>query len=229
MSFLKLILPVLICYILPTALVIYLYVKKKIKLSAVITGAVVFYVFQPLTRIKLLGLLQNMVWFKADIMLSTMNTALFYGLTAGIFEETGRFIAFKFILKNHLTYENGIAYGIGHGACEAIYLCFLPALISELSKISVGASAVMSFERLFAMTIHVGLSLVVLYGVKNKKYIYLLYAILIHGIIDAGSVLLSSSILLTESYVLIWAVLLLIFIIKSKKLFYSERVENYEK
>ena len=46
--------------------------------------------------------------------------AIYGGLTAGIFEELGRFVAFFFLLKKYLDYKDGFAYGIGHGGIESI-------------------------------------------------------------------------------------------------------------
>lgn len=48
--------------------------------------------------------------------------ALYGGLAAGLFEETGRFLAMKFFMKKTLSRENAILYGIGHGGTEAILL-----------------------------------------------------------------------------------------------------------
>jgi uncharacterized membrane protein YhfC len=46
--------------------------------------------------------------------------ALVLGLFPGVFEETGRFIAFKTVLKNRRNRETSISYGIGHGGIEVI-------------------------------------------------------------------------------------------------------------
>jgi len=54
---------------------------------------------------------------------------------------------------------------------------------------------VSGFERLFAFSIQIGLSLVVLYGVKSKKYKYLFYAILIHAFIDFPAALFQKGII----------------------------------
>jgi uncharacterized membrane protein YhfC len=42
-------------------------------------------------------------------------------LTAGVFEETARYIAYRFLLKEH-NMENGLIYGVGHGGIESIML-----------------------------------------------------------------------------------------------------------
>lgn len=48
--------------------------------------------------------------------------ALYGGLAAGVFEEIGRFIAMKTLMKKHLRKENALMYGVGHGGAEAILL-----------------------------------------------------------------------------------------------------------
>lgn len=53
------------------------------------------------------------------------NTVLFvvYGaLAAGIFEETGRLIATKTIMRGRQSTENAILMGLGHGGAEVIFL-----------------------------------------------------------------------------------------------------------
>lgn len=47
--------------------------------------------------------------------------ALYVSLMAAIFEESGRFVAFKFFLTKHTDHnETAIAYGLGHGGIECI-------------------------------------------------------------------------------------------------------------
>lgn len=46
-----------------------------------------------------------------------------YGaLAAGIFEETGRFVAYKTLMGKHYSTKNAVLMGLGHGGCEAIML-----------------------------------------------------------------------------------------------------------
>ena len=48
---------------------------------------------------------------------------LYGGAMAGLFEETGRFIAFKTILRNHRDNDaNALMYGAGHGGIEAFVI-----------------------------------------------------------------------------------------------------------
>ena len=48
------------------------------------------------------------------------------GLMAGIFEETGRFVAFKTVLRKKLGNDrNALMYGAGHGGFEVIYILYI--------------------------------------------------------------------------------------------------------
>ena len=52
---------------------------------------------------------------------------------AGLFEETGRFLAMKFLLKKEpSTALPGIAYGIGHGGAEMLFV-FGMTMVSSLA------------------------------------------------------------------------------------------------
>ena len=48
---------------------------------------------------------------------------------AGIFEECGRYIVLKYIMKKHRTRENSVLYGIGHGAIEILTVVFPSILL----------------------------------------------------------------------------------------------------
>ncbi len=72
---------------------------------------------------------------------------LYAGFAAGIFEETGRFLAFKWILKKQTGPETGVMYGIGHGGIEAILVCTLNMvsyLAFAFSLNALGADAMMA-------------------------------------------------------------------------------------
>ena len=55
-----------------------------------------------------------------------------YGVTmAGVFEECGRHIVLKYIMKKNRTRENAVLYGIGHGGIEILGV-ILPSFITCL-------------------------------------------------------------------------------------------------
>ena len=56
---------------------------------------------------------------------NTFLYALYGGLMAGLFEETGRFLAFKIPMKNMMDNDgNALGYAAGHGGFEAFSLLF---------------------------------------------------------------------------------------------------------
>jgi len=54
--------------------------------------------------------------------------AIILGLLAGAFEETARYVFFKYILKNAKSWKEGILVGLGHGGTEALLLGGFAAL-----------------------------------------------------------------------------------------------------
>lgn len=73
-----------------------------------------------------------------------------YGaLAAGIFEETGRFVAYKTLMKKHYSTKNAVLMGLGHGGCEAIMLLGITLLTYLVMAI---ASNVMGMDTLLEQT-----------------------------------------------------------------------------
>ena len=59
--------------------------------------------------------------------------AIYGGLAAALFEECGRWIAMKFCLKKHLTRENALMYGAGHGGIEAFLILGMSSMSNLLT------------------------------------------------------------------------------------------------
>ncbi|WP_454055548.1 YhfC family glutamic-type intramembrane protease [Clostridium sp. Marseille-Q7071] len=105
------------CVLLPIIVLIYFKKKEKISLKPVIIGAIVFFIFT-----QILERLLHMVVIGNNLIKNPIFFSIYGALTAGIFEEVGRFIAFKTVLKNNHEWKDGIAFGIGHGGIEAIII-----------------------------------------------------------------------------------------------------------
>ncbi|MDX8420375.1 YhfC family intramembrane metalloprotease [Stecheria sp. CLA-KB-P133] len=185
------------------------------------------------------------------------NTAAFvlYGITmAGIFEECGRHIILKYILKKDRTRENAVIYGIGHGGIE-ILTVFVPAMILYLAIAvmfsqgdtetalktlniteetaaaalpSVQAAAAFDYammamnvmERLLAMLIQIGLTVIVYYGVVNAKKLCLPAAILLHMLADTFPALYQRGILplwAVEIWIAFWTLMMMLIAAKLYK------------
>jgi uncharacterized membrane protein YhfC len=217
--------------ILPIGAAVYICRRYNTSWKAVAIGALTFILFQPIFRLPILKLLQGTSWFTYNSVVNPWLIAIILGFSAGIFENVGRFVAFKFLLKNRLQWKNGIAYGLGHGGIEAILFAGVPLISAVIAGISnplminqpPALYLVGGLERISAMTFHIATSLMVLYGVRNKKYRYLLYAILVHGILDS-SIGFIKNIAVFEAWVGAFAVILLVVIIRKIKKSSSEKI-----
>lgn len=158
---------------------------------------------------------------------------LFGGFMAGLFEETGRFVAFKTVLRKKRGKDvNALMYGAGHGGVEAVILLSATMVMNLIFSLQYnagmpsplgGSSAALqlagmpswmfiagAFERLTAVTIHVSLSVLVWFAAKDGKKFWLYpLAILLHLVVDAVAVILNGSgvnVWITEGAVLLLAV-----------------------
>lgn len=259
-SVMFLIISLIISVGLPLGLTAYFYKKYKISIKAVFTGVFIFVLFSQVLE----KLLHYFVLIKnpetAALLKNPWLFMIYGGLAAGIFEEVGRYVGFKFLLKGRREWKDGIAYGIGHGGIESILLggiislqniiysnlinsgtfekalsgkvpdSMLVSIKNTLINTSPYLFGVAGVERMFAITLHIALSLLVLYGIKRGKNVYLLYAIIIHAIIDFPAALYQigkvKSVFLVEGGALVVAIISLAFIAKSKNLFKNTYCEK---
>jgi uncharacterized membrane protein YhfC len=114
----------MICGILlPTAVATIWKIKTKELISTILIGALTFAVFAiGLESIPKVFLFQLDNPVSAFVLSLSWLYAVVGALLAGVFEETGRFLAFKFLLKKRTERKTAISYGIGHGGFEAIFL-----------------------------------------------------------------------------------------------------------
>lgn len=113
----------------PVLLLIVWKKKTHAPLLPMLVGAGIFVVFalmlETLPKIPLF-ILENPV--SAYIASHAWCYALVGALLAGIFEEVGRFVAFRFLLKKYGEKQTAITYGIGHGGIECILLLGMAAV-----------------------------------------------------------------------------------------------------
>ena len=229
--------------------------KEQTKISWLIAGAAGFVISARMLEVGV-----HYFCIVADNPVSRFingNTAAFvlYGITmAGIFEECGRLIILKYILKKDRTRENAVIYGIGHGGIE-ILTVFLPAMILYLAIAvmfsqgdtetalktlniteetaaaalpSVQAAAAFDYammamnvmERLLAMLIQIGLTVIVYYGVVNAKKLCLPAAILLHMLADTFPALYQRGILplwAVEIWIAFWTLMMMLIAAKLYK------------
>lgn len=105
-------------------------------------GALIFFVFQVITRAPAVVILQNVLarQLRASIPLQ-ISWLVILAITAGLFEEVGRYVAYRFLMRREeKTWNKGVMYGIGHGGLESMLLiggAQLLALINILTLMSI--------------------------------------------------------------------------------------------
>jgi len=120
---------VVLAIILPIAIALIWKFKKKERFTTILIGVASFVLFAMIIE----KLIQNVLIFPTQMMLPDhavsrfinarpLLWALVVALFPGVFEETGRLIAFKTVLRKRKNRETSISYGIGHGCGEAMIL-----------------------------------------------------------------------------------------------------------
>ena len=239
--------------------------KEQTNISYLIAGAIGFIVS---ARVLELGV--HYFCIIADNPVSRFingNAAAFvlYGITmAGVFEECGRHVILKYVMKKNRTRENAILYGIGHGGIE-ILAVILPAMITYLAVAvlfsqgdtenalrtlniteetaatalpSVQAAAAFDYammamnviERLFTLLLHIGLTVIVYYGVINAKKACLPMAILLHMLMDTFPALYQRGLVplwAVEVWAAVWTAIVVFIAVKLYgKMKLSSQTEN---
>lgn len=224
----------LISFLLPAALAV-VYKRRGAKLAPLFVGAGIFVLFvfvlesgvhNVVLNAPLGGVIQGNLWLYA----------LYGGLMAGIFEETGRLVAFRFLLRN-ASPADALMYGAGHGGIEAILLAGITMLNNLVLASMVNAGTLVAgfgglteeqvdlvkqqlatipatdflmggLERVSAVALHVALSVLVYAAVcRGMKWCFPA-AIALHAGVDAATVILTS-VLPTwgiELVVLMWVI-----------------------
>ena len=228
------------------------YARKKYKINFAVLGlgAVAFFASSQVLE-KIIHLLVLHPQKDGTVPLMTENPLLYviYGICmAALFEETARLIFFKWLEKKRtLEDSDALAYGLGHGGLELLYLG-MGSLISLLILFSLLESSnpdlanllpqntletvqslsgwqiyLLGVERVLALVMQIGLSFWVYQAVRQKKWIYLVAAYGLHALFDLAPSLSQvgwlSNPLLVEGLL---AVEVIIFIYFTKSIFYKK-------
>ncbi len=237
-----------ISILVPIGAVFYARKKHLISWKSVLWGIFTWIVFSQILERGV----HLMVMKYTPIFTIPIALGIYGGLMAGLFEETGRFLVMKKWLKNKLEWKEGLAFGLGHGGIEAILIggfgsfqvfTMLSIMQSgQLEKLELGKNIppeimqslieltqqpwyiflLIGVERMFAMAIHIALSILVIYGIRERKIKYLFYAIGIHALVDFPAAFYQAKILnlwLVEIYLVMVLIAMVQFIIKSKSWF----------
>ena len=229
------------------------YARKKYKINFAVLGlgAVAFFASSQVLE-KIVHLLVLHPQKDGTVPLMTENPLLYviYGICmAALFEETARLVFFKWLEKKRaLEDSDALAYGLGHGGLELLYLG-MGSLISLLILFSLLESSnpdlanllpkntletvqslsgwqvyLLGVERVLALVMQIGLSFWVYQAVRQKKWIYLVAAYGLHALFDLAPSLSQVGWLSNPLFVEgLLAVEVIIFIYFTKSIFYKKQ------
>ena len=229
------------------------YARKKYKINFAVLGlgAVAFFASSQVLE-KIVHLLVLHPQKDGTVPLMTGNPLLYviYGICmAALFEETARLIFFKWLEKKRILEDSdALAYGLGHGGLELIYIgiasllnLFIlfsavesqnPAImqllpestLATINNLAAWQIYLLGLERILALLLQVGLTFWVYQAVRQKKWIYLVAAYGLHALFDLAPSLSQvgwlSNPLLVEGLL---AAEVIIFIYFTKTIFYKKQ------
>ena len=189
------------------------YARKKYKINFAVLGlgAVAFFASSQVLE-KIVHLLVLHPQKDGTVPLMTENPLLYviYGISmAALFEETARLIFFKWLEKKRtLEDSDALAYGLGHGGLELIYIGIASLLnlfilfsavesqnsnimqllpestLATINNLAAWQIYLLGLERILALLLQVGLTFWVYQAVRQKKWIYLVAAYGLHALFD---------------------------------------------
>ena len=201
---------------LPIAIGVILARKRKISWGLFFIGAVTF-VFSQIGHLPFNAVVQDAGVLPSDtaVLSNLIILGLFYGLSAGVFEEGARYLTYRFWARDARTWGKGLMLGAGHGGIEAIMigtlgmlnfvlLAFMnegyyldtitdaqmPALMQQLEMFNLPWHMVIlgAVERVFAISAHLAMSLLVMQVFIRKQHRWLFFSILWHTGLNATAV-----------------------------------------
>ena len=247
-----LIISLLFSVVFPLGLLIWWKKKTGEKLWCFIAGAVCFTLFAMVLESMLHQVVLDPASGRYEKMMSSPVLYMLYGaFAAGIFEETGRLFGYKILLKNRREKECAVAYGIGHGGIEVIYVlgstyllyvlvaCGVPvtgtetdALMAQAAaSITLGLTGVAMLERVSAIMLHIGLSMLMFPAAKQKGKLWLWpAAICLHALADAPAALYQAgvirSVFVIEGFTFVFGLAVLFAGIRTLKGYRESGTEN---
>lgn len=209
----------------PLVVGFYIHRRYGARWKLFVYGALVFFLSQMLTRIPLVQVAQSLL---APTLQSSQTFLYIWlgvlSLTAGIFEEIGRYVGYRVWLKRDRTWEAGLMYGAGHGGLESMLLVGGLALLGLVNIIAISMMTpaqlnlppeqlaqfeaarqqiaaiewwmplLGAYERFITIFFHIALSILVLQTFLRNSMVWLVSAILLHGAVNFIVVVLAQQV-----------------------------------
>lgn len=211
----------LLSILLPFIFILILRRRFKIQWIPILIGAGIFILFaMVLEQITHMLVLRPEVDGTIPLIADSPWLYVLYGvLAAGIFEETGRLFAFLLMKRKYKVVDSAVSYGIGHGGIEAIIVVGLGMLNSIIIGIMInsgggiaeslpaGTAEILTstptymyilsiIERVFAITVHIALSVLVWIAVMNKgKWWLFPLAIVLHALTNTTAAMFQADLM----------------------------------
>lgn len=211
----------LLSILLPFIFILILRRRFKIQWIPILIGAGIFILFaMVLEQITHMLVLRPEVDGTIPLITDSPWLYVLYGvLAAGIFEETGRLFAFLLMKRKYKVVDSAVSYGIGHGGIEAIIVVGLGMLNSIIIGIMInsgggiaenlpaGTAEILTdtpvymyilsiIERVFAITVHIALSILVWIAVMKKAKWWLFpLAIVLHALTNTTAAMFQAGLL----------------------------------
>ena len=155
------------------------------------------------------------------LMTNLLVYAAFLGLSAGVFEETARYLTYRFWAKDARSWSRGLMLGAGHGGSEAILVGALAAVnfvallaavnnetamnalpadqrslvtsaLAQIMDAPAGTLLLGAVERVFAIAAHLAMSLLVLQVFLRRNIAWLFASIGFHTLLNMVAVIAAS-------------------------------------
>ena len=122
-SFAAIVTGAVLAVVIPIIVAVIWKVAKKERFTSILAGAATFLLFVFILEKPLQALVVSVDHPVSRFLTANpLLLAIVLGLFPGIFEETGRLVAYKTVLKNRRNRETAVSHGIGHGGCEVMIL-----------------------------------------------------------------------------------------------------------
>lgn len=174
-----------------------------------------FIISQVVLRLPLLKFLSSTYIYATFQVQYSVLFGIIIALSAGIFEECGRYLFRKYAIKSNEKFSEPVMFGLGHGLAEVafIFITYWAAL-NFISYLGI-------YERILALIFHICMSVLVWRGfIKTEEKKFLTVAISLHFVFDylifIGQIM---SFKIYTNYI-IWTImdiLLILYLIKIRK------------
>jgi uncharacterized membrane protein YhfC len=198
-----------VCLVAPILLALWWRRRTGAPLSAFGVGALVFFIAQIVLRLPWQVPLARRIQGHPELLFAFL---IFSSFTAALFEETGRWAGYRYLLRER-TRRTGVMLGLGHGGLEAILLVGFPllgllftwelasrgmiapgptldAVRRQTSSLGFWSVQLATLERASGMATHVGLSLIVLQVWMRGGLRWLFLAMTLHFAVNVVGVTL---------------------------------------